>query len=150
MMRQFKFEDEIHRTLSCVPMAVRRKLDKVGVKISLDQWQALGRGERLAICHLPARTVDECDAMRVFIEEAVANRGAGATKPLPEAMRTAADPPDSPPTKLLENARSLGVTFGQAEWDRLNADERYALIKLGAGNDRSHNLRAALREFLTG
>jgi len=48
MMRQFKFEDEIHRTLSCVPMAVRRKLDKVGVKISLDQWQALGRGERLA------------------------------------------------------------------------------------------------------
>src|SRR5260370_36038862 len=89
MMRQFKFEDEIHRTLSCVPMAVRRKLDKVGVKIGLDQWQALGRGERLAICHLPARTVDECDAMRVFIEEAVANRGAGATKPLPDAMRAA-------------------------------------------------------------
>src|SRR5712692_8573266 len=128
MMRQFKFEDEIHRTLSCVPMSVRRKLDKVGVKISLDEW----------------------DAMRVFIEEAVANRGAGATKPLPEAMRTAADPPDSPPAKLLDNARALGVTFGQAEWDRLNADERYALMKLGAGNERSHNLRAALREFLTG
>src|SRR5260370_38680716 len=114
-MRQFKFEGEIHRTLSCVPMAVRRKLDKVGVKISLDQWQALGRGERLAICHLPARTVDECDAMRVFIEEGGANRGAGATKPLPDALRAASHPPDSRPAKLLGNARGLVFPFRQSE-----------------------------------
>jgi len=28
-------------------MAVRRKLDRVGVKVSLEQWQALAQHERL-------------------------------------------------------------------------------------------------------
>ena len=58
MMREFKFEDDMHTTLACVPMAVRRKLDRVGVKVGLEQWKALGRGERLAICHLPVERHD--------------------------------------------------------------------------------------------
>jgi hypothetical protein len=32
-------------------MAVRRKLDRLGIKIGLEQWELLGRGERLMICH---------------------------------------------------------------------------------------------------
>ena len=38
MIREFKFEDEMHSTLACVPMAVRRKLDRVGVKIGLELY----------------------------------------------------------------------------------------------------------------
>lgn len=148
MIRRFKFEDEVHQSLSCVPMHARRKLDKAGVKISLDQWQALGRGERLAICHLPADSAEECDVLRIFIEEAVRNRGAGDAKPLPDEARRSADPPPSPPERLIDNARAEGVTFGQSEWARLDADERYALLKLGGGAERSHNLGAALKEFL--
>jgi len=49
MIREFQFEDEMHTTLACVPMAVRRKLDRIGVKVGLEQWKALGRGERVAI-----------------------------------------------------------------------------------------------------
>jgi len=49
MIRKFKFEDEMHESLQCVPMAVRRKLDRVGLKVGLEQWKALDRGERLAI-----------------------------------------------------------------------------------------------------
>ncbi|MGH8011693.1 MAG: nitrate reductase associated protein [Candidatus Binataceae bacterium] len=149
MIRQFKFEGEIHRSLSCVPMAVRRKLDHLGVKLSLEQWQALGRGERLAICHLPIDSSEELDTLRLFITEAVTGRGAGSPKDLSEEMRRAANPPADPPAMLVENAKALGVTLGSSEWRRLNADERYALIKLGAGQP-SHNLAAALREFLPG
>jgi hypothetical protein len=149
MIRRFKFEDEIHQNLSCVPMHARRKLDKAGVKISLEQWQALGRGERLAICHLPVDSDDEREALRIFIEEAVRNRGLGAAKPLSDEMRRAADPPAVPPQRLIENARAEGVALGQREWDRLDSDERYALLKLGGGAERSHNLAAALNEFLS-
>ncbi|MGH7918074.1 MAG: nitrate reductase associated protein [Candidatus Binataceae bacterium] len=149
MMRQFKFEDEIHRSLSCVPMAVRRKLDQTGVKISLEQWQALGRGERLAICHLPIDSSEERETLRLFITEAVTGHGAGTPKSLPEEMRRAAEPPVEPPAMLVENAKALGVTLRLSEWRRLDADERYALIKLGAGQP-SHNFAAALQEFLPG
>jgi hypothetical protein len=58
-MRRFQFEADIYETLNCVPMAVRRKLDKIGLKVGLDQWQALSRAERLAVCYLPAESHDE-------------------------------------------------------------------------------------------
>jgi hypothetical protein len=148
MIRHFKFEDEVHQSLSCVPMAVRRKLDRVGVKISLAQWQQLGRGERLAICHLPVADAAECDAVRIFIDEAVRNRCGVGTKELPAEIRRAAEPPANPSATLVERAGALGVALGQADWDRLDADERYALIKLGGGAEPSHNLPAALHELL--
>ncbi|HWN57869.1 MAG TPA: nitrate reductase associated protein, partial [Methylomirabilota bacterium] len=65
MIRKFKFEDEMHESLQCVPMAVRRKLDRVGLKVGLEQWKALDRGERFAICHIPADSGEECDALAV-------------------------------------------------------------------------------------
>ena len=148
MIRRFKFEDEVHHSLACVPMAVRRKLDRVGVKVSLEQWQALARHERLAICHLPVASSEECEALRTFLEESVRARTGAATKPLPpEAMR-AAEPPAAPPKLLSERARAAGVTVDQAAWDRLDQDERYALIKLGGGDAPGHNFVAALRELI--
>jgi len=147
-MRYFKFEDEVHQSLSCVPMTVRRKLDRIGVKISLEQWQALGRGERLAICHLPVEEAEECNAVRTFIEEALENRSVGASKELSGEARLSADPPATPPAPLVERARAAGVVIAQTEWDRLDADERYALIKLGGGKEASHNLIAALHELV--
>jgi len=147
MLRRFKFEEEVYESLSCVPMAVRRKLDRVGVKISLEQWQGLGRGERLAICHLPVESAEEHEVMRAFIEEAVRRCGS-ATKPVAEEMRRAAEPPASPPAALVAGAKAEGVELTQSAWDRLNADERYALIKLGGGEKHSHNLCVALRELV--
>src|SRR5262249_52580966 len=41
MIRQFQFEAEIYQSLSCVPMQARRKLDAVGIKVHLAQWQQL-------------------------------------------------------------------------------------------------------------
>lgn len=148
MMRQFKFEAEMQATLACVPMAVRRKLDRVGVKVGLEQWKALGRGERLAICHLPVELPDEREALRLFIAEAVRRACGEEPRALDEAQRAVADPPRNLPAELTASARAAGVPLDQAAWDRLDADERYALIKLGGSTRHSHNLAAALAEFL--
>jgi hypothetical protein len=149
MIRRFKFEDEVHHSLACVPMAVRRKLDRVGVKVSLEQWQALAQHERLAVCHLPTASDEERDVLRGFIEEAVRLRSGGATKLLPDEVRRSAEPPAAPPARLIENALAAGVTLNQPAWDRLDADERYALIKLGGSAEQSHNFAAALRELIS-
>ena len=148
MMREFKFEDEMHTTLACVPMAVRRKLDRVGVKVGLEQWKALGRGERLAICHLPAERHEEREALRLFISEAVRRVCGEEPRALGEAQRALADPPARLPAELAARARAAGVALDQTAWERLDADERYALIKLGGGAEVSHNLAAALAEFV--
>jgi hypothetical protein len=41
-------------SLEWLPLAVRFKLDAVGLKIRLAEWQVLGRDERLALLACPA------------------------------------------------------------------------------------------------
>jgi hypothetical protein len=147
MMREFKFEEDMRRSLACVPMSVRRKLDRVGVKVGLKQWQALGHGERMAICHLPADHEDERETLKLFITEAVERVCGEKPTTLVEAQRAIADPPRILPADLAQSAHKAGVTLDQAAWERLDQDERYALIKLGGGAKHSHNLAAALAEF---
>ena len=108
MIREFKFEDEMHTTLACVPMAVRRKLDRVGVKVGLEQWKALARGERLAICHLPVERHDEREALRLFINEAVRRVCGEEPRTLAEAIGRRR-PACELPGQLAERARAAGV-----------------------------------------
>ncbi|MDO8430809.1 MAG: nitrate reductase associated protein [Candidatus Binatus sp.] len=147
MIRKFKFEDEIHESLQCVPMAVRRKLDRVGLKVGLESWKALDRGERLAICHLPSNSPDECDALAVFIREAMLRRFGTEPKSLTDTQRAGAEPPSTPPELLVARARETGFDLNDSIWSRLDGDERFALMKMGADSKPSHNLGAALKEF---
>jgi hypothetical protein len=148
MMRQFSFESEIYQSLRCLPMAARRKLDRLGLKISLEQWQQMSRGERLMICHAPASTADESDALRVFIEEVALARTGSPPHPLSDEGQKQADPPTQPPPTLMANAQAAGVALGVREWERLDDDERYALVKLGGVSRPSHNFKAALSELI--
>jgi hypothetical protein len=147
MIRKFKFEDEMHESLQCVPMAVRRKLDRVGLKIGLEQWKSLDRGERLAICHLPVDSAEELDGLGVFIREAMKRRFGVEPKSLTDAQKASAEPPASPPGRVVANARAQGFDLSDAAWAQLDGDERFALMKMGDAETPSHNLGAALKEF---
>jgi len=146
MMRKFQFEKEVYESLSCLPMVARRKLDELGIKIGLEQWQKLGRGERLMICHAPTASEEEADALRVFIDETLAKFGS-KPKSLPEEKRQGLKPPASVPERLVESAQQSGVALTQAAWAGLDDDQRYVLIKLGI-EKQSHKLKAALDEFV--
>jgi len=148
VIRRFKFEGNIAEELDCVPMAVRRKLDRVGLKISLKQWQQLPRIDRLAICHLPANLEEERDVLGQFIRESL-GRIDGQPGILPLEAQEQAEPPPNPPEDLVQRAEALGFSLNGAAWTRLDPDERYALTKLGSGQEASHNLAAALKEMLT-
>jgi hypothetical protein len=148
MIRQFDFEAEIYESLSCLPMTARRKLDRLGLKISLEQWQQLSRAERLMICHAPASTPDECEVLGSFIHEATLARSGFPPSPLSDQSRKAAEPATEPPATLVANANALGIALTAREWNRLDDDERYALIKLGDTARPGHNFKAALNELL--
>jgi hypothetical protein len=147
MFRHFHFEEDIYCTLDCVPMTVRRKLDRIGLKVHLAQWQGLVQGERLAICHLPADQADECEALRTFIVEVVKRTSGAEPKDLTPEQRVAAEPPKEVPASLVVDAASADAVLTQAMWDRLDGDERYMLTKLG-GPEKGDKLAIALRELL--
>jgi hypothetical protein len=149
MIRKFEFEADIYESLNCLPMAVRRKLDALGIKVHLAQWEQFGRGERLMICHAPAETEEERSALRTFIEEVAISRTGSTAQVLPEEVRRSACPPAHPPLMLVHNARACGVELDGEAWAALDDDQRYVLIKLGDAKQPSHNLKPALREFFS-
>ena len=146
MMRKFQFEAEVYESLSCLPMVARRKLDELCIKIGLEQWQQLGRGERLMICHAPTASEEEAAALRIFIEETLAKFGS-KPKVLPAEKRQGLKPPTSVPQQLVESAQQSGIPLTQSAWAGLDDDQRYVLIKLGV-EKQSHKLKAALDEFV--
>lgn len=145
MLRQFAFEQEIYETLECLPMAVKRKLDRVAVKIGRKDWAAMGRGERIAMCHLPTGSEEECEALRLFVREAIARQGMEPVS-LPEAVRRLAEPPAEIPAAVADSARGVGFLLDQREWARLDDDQRYALTKL-IDPGKKRKLARALAEF---
>lgn len=147
MIRKFKFETEIYDSLNCLPMAARRKLDALGIKLHLTQWEQLGRGERLMICHAPTDSDDERSALKTFIEGVTLARTSSPAKALPDEARVSAYPSTHPPHVLARHARALGLELDDKAWAALDDDQRYALIKLGAVERPSHNLAPALQEF---
>src|SRR5215831_8012184 len=144
MIRKFEFESDVYESLNCLPMAARRKLDALGIKVHLAQWEQFGRGERLMICHAPANTEEERSALRTFIEEVAISRTGSPATVLPKEARQSAYPPARPPLNLIHNARAFGVELDEGTWTELDDDQRYALIKLGDSERPSHNLELAL------
>lgn len=148
MNRKFQFEAEIYQTLSCLPMAARRKLDAVGVKIGRVQWAKLSRAERLKICDATADSPGEIAALRRFIDQTVLNRAGSRPAELSDDARKSARPSAELPAQLSAHAEALGAPLTQSAWSALDDDERYVLVKLGGGEKPKHNLHAALIELL--
>jgi len=128
--KRFVFEGNVHETLDCVPLTVRRKLDLVGLKISLSGWQTLAREERLALCHLP---VDDAGELAVYREifEGFAARAGVPLSPLPNdaSERTRWNSP-RPPAPVQARLDALGCGLEPSRWTSLDEESRYALVKM--------------------
>lgn len=147
-MRRFAFEVDIYETLSCVPMAVREKLDRAAIKISLEQWNSFDIADRRRLCGYP---LDSEQLIREFTEtirSLVMQQGGGEPPRLSREQQAAAFPTDRLPERVAANACALGFDLSPEVWTRLDDQERYALLKLGGGQRVKRNFEPALREFL--
>lgn len=146
MYRRFEFEGDIHTSLSCVPLTVRRKLDLAGLKISLAGWQTLSREERLALCHLP---VDGGDDLAVY-REVLSGFAARAGVPLSPLAGAPVSPAGWSAAAVVERVGerlgARGAGFDAAA-SALGEEERYALVKLADPKREPAKLLILLREL---
>ena len=144
MYLRFAFEGD---TLEFIPLAVRRKLDLAGLKLSLAAWTALSRAERLAVCHLPVDGPGDLDVYR----EALAGFAQRAGHPLAPLEGGPADPrgwgPARIPDALAARLAAADVRFAPPAWASLSDEARYVLVKLSEPRRNPEKLVAALREL---
>jgi hypothetical protein len=73
-MRRFKFEAEMYETLSCLPMTVKKSLDRAALKVSHKQWLALELSERRTIRELPGETDSQLRELSDLVHRLVLKR----------------------------------------------------------------------------
>jgi hypothetical protein len=140
MYLRFAFEGDVHETLATIPLAVRRKLDLAGLKLSLAGWTALSRAERLAVCHLP---VDSGVDLEVY-REALRGFAERAGHPVVALDSGPVDAASWGPARV---PAAVAARVSEKDWARLSDEARYALVKLGEPRRGPEKLALALAEL---
>jgi hypothetical protein len=140
------FESEAERTLDCIPMRVRMKLDLCGLKLSLAQWCGLPIAVRRILLEEPCDTARDVRRAREYLVRAVEAHGLDAL-PVVHVDRAAWSAGSDVPSCVVSAmaASNLGH-MGAPTWRRLDDLQRFALMKLSRPG-HTRNLPAALEEF---
>ena len=72
--------------LDWIPRPVRDKLDQVGIKLHLKEWQALRIEERQELCTLPCRTPAEKRTFQERLDTLALQRCGALPRRIPQKM----------------------------------------------------------------
>jgi len=143
----FAFETDFTDSLQCIPMIVRYKLDRCGVKLKLQHWNQLSRDDRQTLVHQPCTTPGEVAAYRQTVRQQVLQH-----QPEPPADLPIPDPLPwevvaQVPPQVLDQAAQVGQEVTLAQWQALSPLQRFVLIKLSQPGHENRNFCPALQEF---
>ena len=142
----FGFEADFARDLRCIPMAVRRKLDLVGVKLGLPHWHRLSGEERQRLLAWPDAP-GELARLGDWLRQRTAAMPEGEARPLPPAQGEPWQQGLEWPVSLRQACLDLGLELPAEGWGRLSELQRFALVKLSRPGHEHRNLPRALLEF---
>ncbi len=144
----FAFESDFVASLRCIPMAVRFKLDRTGIKLTLRQWSRFTPADRLELLALDCDAPEAQAIYRRRLEALVRSRTGDVAQPLPTPEPPIWEGLDGPPPAVVAFADGVGVSppTGQA-WRDLAELQRFVLVKLSRDNHDNVNFIPALREF---
>jgi hypothetical protein len=144
----FQFEQDFAGSLRCIPMAVRFKLDRCGVKLSLRQWSRFDPEERNRLLRLSCERPEEIEAYRRELEELIQLR----SKQPPEYLPIEGQPPWDDGAHVPDQVVAFAVQLqiappSSSQWAALSALQRFTLIKLSRAKHDNVNFLPAMREF---
>jgi len=140
--RRFAFEADS----DCLPMYVKRTLDRLALKLGRGQWLSMTDRERASIGELSTGSKQDCEAGKEMVREILRRYGTEPTE-LPQNVERLSDPRFELPAAVIESSREVGVCLRQERWSELSTDQRYALTKL-VDPGKKNKRKRALMEFL--
>ena len=147
MFHRYQYEAEFYPTLSRLPLDLRRKLDVTGVKLSLQDWQALSFEERTVLCHLPCDTDDETGAFKDYLDFLL-RKYTGAPIERVAALDRALGGPMVVPLAVTEKSSALNRTVTLDRWHRWPSHDRYALYKTAVSKSQPQAFEQVLIQLL--
>jgi len=147
MDRIFAFEADFADGLRCIPMVVRRKLDLVGIKLSLAQWSRFSVEARAALAEGPLDTPDLRADWKSRMEAAIRLHAGEEPRFLPVEEAPSWTRLDAIPPEVAEWSTGADVALSIARWRSLDELQRFALTKLSRAGHENRNFLPACKEF---
>ncbi|MCI1192269.1 hypothetical protein MOJ79_10485 [Calidifontimicrobium sp. SYSU G02091] len=142
----FGFEASMRATLDCIPMSMRLKLDRCGLKLSLAQWRALPRVLRELLLEAPVDDARSLQRLDLLLQRAVSHHAVGHGSPQTQPRSGAPDAATVPAEVARRWVAEHAGDLPPARWAALTPLQRYALLKLAAAK-HGRNWPAAVAEF---
>jgi hypothetical protein len=144
----FQFEKDFAGALYCIPMAVRRKLDLCGVKVSLKQWNHFTLDEREQMVAQDCETRGEIDSYGRYVVGVIETRTSGPAQLLEKDDGAEWNDTKSVPQRVVDYSIERDVTPPTvAQWAELSPLQRFAIFKLTRPGHTNENFEPAMREF---
>jgi hypothetical protein len=144
----FQFETDFAGALYCIPMAVRRKLDLCGVKVSLKQWNRFTLEQREHLVGRECDAPEEIDAYEREVARLLETRAGDTPELLDRAAGTEWKDTSVVPQRLIDYCQERDVAAPSlAQWAALTELQRFALFKLTRPGHSNENFIPAMREF---
>ena len=143
----FQFEMDFASSLRCIPMQVRYKLDRCGVKLKLPQWHQFSTEDRQKLLGLPCQTPDQVQTYRETLQRLVQEATGEIATDLPIETNPDWENAAKIPESVDQKAREMQVSLTVDQWAKLTPIQRFVLIKLSRSNHENRNFIPALEEF---
>jgi hypothetical protein len=144
----FDFEEDfVEKNIRCIPMIVRFKMDKAGIKLKLAEWSRFNVEERIALATKACRDEKEAKFYKYYLAYLIRKyTGKEATWMLidenPEWSVTDVIPP-----VLIEKLKGFGWSISIQQWKKLTDLQRFALLKQCKEGHENKNFPKAMKEF---
>lgn len=144
----FQFEKDFAGALYCIPMAVRRKLDLCGVKVSLKQWNKFSLDEREQMVAQRCETASEIDDYGRYVVGVIEKRTDEPAQLLERDDGAEWNDTKSVPQRVVDYSIERDVTPPSvAQWAALTPLQRFSIFKLTRPGHTNENFEPAMREF---
>jgi hypothetical protein len=141
-----RLEHEADPDGAWMPMAVRMKLDLVGLKIGLADWQALDARDRDTLLGADVETDEAVGRFTAFLERSLADAGRPAASHLSDEKLSDCDYWRSPGPVPARVAAGLAAVGHADLWSRLDRFGRFVLFSL-CRKDGDLRLAGAIEEL---
>lgn len=144
----FAFEADFVASLRCIPMAVRLKLDRAEIKLSLRQWSRFTKIDRRRLLETRCETRQEITEFRSLLLALIRLRSGDVAKVLADPPKPLWEDVSAIPQAVSDYAAARSISPPTVQdWADLHALQRFALLKLSRDNHDNENFLPAMAEF---
>ena len=144
----FMFEEDfMENNIRCIPMIIRFKMDKAGIKLKLSEWNRLGIEEKILLAKLNCNSSEEIARYNRYLKRLIKERAGREATTLEVDQNPLWENVGSLPEKLNEILAGFEWQLSIEQWKDLTTLQRFALLKLCRPRHENKNFPKAMKEF---